>query len=331
MLDLSYELIVRVLKLCKKHHSVNLFHTSKIVFSLRQFILLQLLYEISLSRDHHIIHQSITGLIRVFGTIKPKIDKYISCRNKNKKNKSVITHMKYHNHFNENIQSLPLSVTHIKFGESYNKIFNRNQLPTSITFINFGDNFNSSIDNLPQTITCLIFGFKFNQSVDKLPESLLHLYFGEHFNNPVNKLPNNLLTLMFDYRFDCNIDMLPNKLKRIKLGNKFNKPINKLPLSIEQMICNCEIRRFNLPNLKYLILLNFYNSSINDFPQLTHLCMSGSYQDMSKLPKSLTHLKLYHLFYKKKSAMISKNIKFICSTHFCGCYNFTTNHIVRYL
>ena len=53
-----------------------------------------------------------------------------------------------------------------------------NNLPYSLTHITFSDDFNQKVNDLPQTITHLIFGWCFNQEVNKLPQNLIHLTFG---------------------------------------------------------------------------------------------------------------------------------------------------------
>ena len=51
-------------------------------------------------------------------------------------------------------------------------------LPPSITHLTFGTCFNQLIDNLPSSITHLTFGHCFNQLVDNLPSTINHLTFG---------------------------------------------------------------------------------------------------------------------------------------------------------
>lgn len=69
-------------------------------------------------------------------------------------------------------------------------------LPLSLTHLEFGYSFNHTVENLPSSLTHLTFGVSFNQSIDNLPSSLTHLKFygeGRHekyseFNQSVDKL-----------------------------------------------------------------------------------------------------------------------------------------------
>jgi hypothetical protein len=48
-------------------------------------------------------------------------------------------------------------------------------LPQSITHLIFGRLFNQTVNNLPQTMTHLTFGHNFNQTVDNLPKNIIQL------------------------------------------------------------------------------------------------------------------------------------------------------------
>ena len=48
---------------------------------------------------------------------------------------------------------------------------NVDKLPKSITHLTFGNVFNQNVDRLPNSITHLTFGGYFNQNIDKLPKS----------------------------------------------------------------------------------------------------------------------------------------------------------------
>src|ERR1700756_2217523 len=64
----------------------------------------------------------------------------------------------------------------LKFSETFNQSVDN--LPKSITHLTFGFNFNQSVDNLPKSITYLKFGWYFNQPINNLPQSITHLTFG---------------------------------------------------------------------------------------------------------------------------------------------------------
>ena len=95
----------------------------------------------------------------------------------------------------------------IKFGDYFNQLVDN--LPNSLTHLKFGWNFDQSVNNLPNSLTHLKFGKDFNQAVDNLPESLIHLKLGEMFNQPVDNLPNSIikLTLVTSSRkFEINME-----------------------------------------------------------------------------------------------------------------------------
>ena len=94
--------------------------------------------------------------------------------------------------FNQPVNTLPPSITHLTFGKSFNRTVSN--LSTFITHLTFGSFFNQSVDNLPSrsSITHLTFGFYFNHTVSKLPPKLTHLTFGVSFNHPVSHLPLTL-------------------------------------------------------------------------------------------------------------------------------------------
>ena len=83
----------------------------------------------------------------------------------------------------------------------YDSLFNQevNHLPSSITHLTFGKSFNKEVNNLPYSITHLTFGETFNQKIDYLPSSITHLTFGKLFNQEVNNLPPSITHLTFRY------------------------------------------------------------------------------------------------------------------------------------
>ena len=116
--------------------------------------------------------------------------------------------------FNQIVNELPNSITHLTFGHKFNQVVNN--LPNSLTHLTFGIYFNQVVDNLPNSLTHLSFGPCFNQKVDNLPNSLTHLTFGELFDQKIYNLPNSLTHLNFGELFDQKIYNLPNSLTNIK-------------------------------------------------------------------------------------------------------------------
>jgi hypothetical protein len=83
--------------------------------------------------------------------------------------------------FNEELKDIPEETETIIFTENYGfSVFDNSvdNLPLSLTHLTFGYWFNKPVDNLPLSLTHLTFGDRFNQPVDNLPNNLTHLTFG---------------------------------------------------------------------------------------------------------------------------------------------------------
>ena len=117
-------------------------------------------------------------------------------------------------------QNLPLTLTHLILGDSFNE--NVDFLPHNIKVIIFGENFNCSVDLLPNSLTHLTFGSNFNQKVDKLPKLITHLTLGKNFNQPTEFLPDSITNLIFGFNFN-NLLKLPKNIAYLELGFKFSK------------------------------------------------------------------------------------------------------------
>src|SRR5690606_36772488 len=66
-------------------------------------------------------------------------------------------------------------LTTIKFCKFSNFNQTIDSLPDTLTHLTLGDSFNQPVDKLPTTLTHLTLGYWFNQPVDNLPETLNHL------------------------------------------------------------------------------------------------------------------------------------------------------------
>ena len=100
--------------------------------------------------------------------------------------------------FNQPVDNLPNSITHLTFGWNFKKTVNN--LPHSITHLSFKDYFNQPVNNLPNSITHLTFGYYFNQLVDNLPSSLQEI----NFNNGSNS-KKDILSIIKKVPFGCRI------------------------------------------------------------------------------------------------------------------------------
>ena len=116
-------------------------------------------------------------------------------------------------------------------------------LPQTITHIKFGYSFNHPVDNLPYHLLWLEFGYTFNQSVDMLPHKITYLVFGNDFSQPVNDLPNCLEYVSFGYKFSQSLNCLPDSIIYIIIGcdvhpnngSLFNVYTNKLPKNLNNL------------------------------------------------------------------------------------------------
>lgn len=133
------------------------------------------------------------------------------------------------NRFNQPVDSLPVLITNLSFGEHFNQSVDN--LPKFLLHLKFGTKFNQPANCLPSTVTHLSFGLCFNQPFDNPPMSLLHLRFGGNFNHPVDHLPPFLILLAFGAEFNQWLNHLPKSLKFLHFGTSYSKPlIPPLPL-----------------------------------------------------------------------------------------------------
>ena len=208
-----------------------------------------------------------------------------------------LTHLTFGNNFNQEVNNLPNSITHLTFGRSFNQ--DVNNLPNSITHLIFGWNFNQEVNNLSNSITHLTFGYHFNQEVNNLPNSITHLIFGVCFNQEVNNLPNSLTHLIFGSNFNqkvdlsfnikylklnCNnlylIDYLPNSIEELELDYHFDLELNNLPSSIKKISFHINSK---------------YNKELNCLPNFIELLQLPQYYDKKifKIPQELKKLICY--------------------------------------
>eukprot|EP01113_Clastostelium_recurvatum_P044397 TRINITY_DN7494_c0_g1_i1.p1 TRINITY_DN7494_c0_g1~~TRINITY_DN7494_c0_g1_i1.p1 ORF type:complete len:440 (+),score=55.31 TRINITY_DN7494_c0_g1_i1:182-1321(+) len=203
------------------------------------------------------------------------------------------THLSFAVSFDQQIDRLPSSLTHLGIGALYNqplhddvlsalpslthltfrKLCNYNyplplHLPTTLTHLTLGSNFNQNIDSLSlcPSLTHIIFGYSFNQPVDNLPASLTNLMFDNSFNQPVNRLPSSLTFLILGFSFNRPITHLPSSLQRLRFGDSYNQPLNTILLH-------------SLSHLTHLYFGTQFNQPLSYYPlHLTHLLFFSLFQ-----------------------------------------------------
>lgn len=127
-----------------------------------------------------------------------------------------MTHLVVGRFFSQELDHLPVSLTHLVTGPSF--VGNINP-PPSLKYLMLLDasDLVREIDRLPSTITHLFlykFYFDLDQSLSQLPSSLTHLAIGElnipRINQPLKDLPPTVshLTLIKD-SYNLNLDEIP--------------------------------------------------------------------------------------------------------------------------
>jgi hypothetical protein len=162
-----------------------------------------------------------------------------------------ITHLTFGDDFYQHLIKpgiLPSSLTHLTFGNFFNKPIESGILPSLLTHLTFGYYFNQPITSgvLPSSLIHLTFGDWFDQPIepDVLPSSITHLKFGVHFNKPITPgvLPCSLTHLTFGSHFGGRIEpsVLPSLLTHLTFGWLYKQPIEPsvLPSSLTRIYLN---------------------------------------------------------------------------------------------
>ena len=178
-----------------------------------------------------------------------------------------LTHLVFEedSHFNESLDNLPSTITHLTLGKLYNQPLNN--LPLTVTHLTIG----VRVSAVPQSITHLTIiepinlgfglydhplsiafnnllpslqyikfapGSGFNKSLNKLP-SIKYLYFGDgtSFYRSLNNLPHSLEYLHFgnNCRFKNSLNYLPSSLKHLVAFTLIKKRFRKLPCGLKSL------------------------------------------------------------------------------------------------
>jgi hypothetical protein len=199
-----------------------------------------------------------------------------------------LTHLTFGNNFNRDVL-LPMTLTHLTFGDEFNRVV---LLPISLIHLTFGYNFNQPV-KLPINLTHLTFGYDFNYKVS-LPPNLTHLTFSNYFNRVV-KLPMSLTHLTFGYAFNKKVS-LPMSLTHLTFGDHFNRVVS-LPMSLTHLTFGYAFnKKVDIPlKLKYLKLEcnNLY--LIENLPNNVEELELGEYFDLelNNLPNSVRIIKFH--------------------------------------
>lgn len=150
--------------------------------------------------------------------------------------------------FSKSVDLLPTTLTHIKFGYSFDNPVDN--LPYNLEWLEFGHSFNQQVNMLPHTITYLVFGDLFNQQVDDLPNLIEYISFGKNFNKSLNCLPDSIVFInignlndiypkISSTHFDQFTSKLPNNLNNLVIYYKEKKyPIkNNFIYQLNNLVC----------------------------------------------------------------------------------------------
>ena len=157
---------------------------------------------------------------------------------------------KYENNYFSNSNCI-----YSKFNQEVNK------LPKSITHLTFGYQFNQEVNNLPNSLTHLTFGKEFNQKID-IPFTIKYLKLNCNNSYIIDYLPDNIDELELGYDFNLELNNLPTSIKKITFDkySKYNKKLNCLPKFLECLLLpeNYDKKLLNISNNLKIICSNAY-------------------------------------------------------------------------
>jgi len=261
-----------------------------------------------------------------------------------------LIYLKFGERFGAKIDNLKLMTPDLQFLQ-FGNYFNNNvdDLPLTLKYLNFGNYFNNKVNNLPKSITHIKFGHRFEQPIDELPQSIEHIILSDisfavflslityvqNKNTPLNEVvpPKLAVSIHFNKTFNMkvhNLESLPG-VTRLKFGQNFNQSVDKLPATIvfihfgyyfDQPVDNLP------PLLKTIIFGANFDHMIDNLPSLVDRIIFSSQglfnQSITKLPPSLTYLKLSRGFNRSFDNVITPSLLFI---KFGGYFNQPVNNL----
>lgn len=170
-----------------------------------------------------------------------------------------VTHLHFGNHFNQPLKpgDIPNSVTHLYLGHHFNQPLKAGDIPASVTHLRFGHMFNCFFDHVPESVTHLTFGHRFNYFY-AIPSSVTHLTFGHNFNQPIDgKIPKHVTHLKFGKDFNQLLNgCIPESVKHLHVFSyklKRNRFFKLVLLAFDIKLISCELCSF-LIRLSFEIL-----------------------------------------------------------------------------
>ncbi|EFA80469.1 hypothetical protein PPL_07304 [Heterostelium album PN500] len=176
------------------------------------------------------------------------------------KNNRRIQSITFGYYFNRplHVLNLPVNLTYLQLGASFNQRIAPNTLPTTLKTLIFKDyhsklDFPFEIGSLPASLTTLkLASYSHPIEVGILPFGLKNLVFSDNFNHPLTGsiLPPGLTTLKLGYSFQCQVD-LPQSLTRLSLEQSFGS-IPTIPSTLRKLSVSGDINT-SLTNYCHLI------------------------------------------------------------------------------
>jgi hypothetical protein len=124
--------------------------------------------------------------------------------------------------FNDSINSLPIGLTQLTLGDSFNSLLCR--LPDGLQQLTLGNRFDQPLGALPSGLKQLtIESSFFNHSLGVLPDGLTHLKLSTRYNQPLGKLPDSLQHLTLSTRFNYTGTIVPSTLAKLEFGKQFDQ------------------------------------------------------------------------------------------------------------
>ena len=253
-----------------------------------------------------------------------------------------LTHLVFpHNSwFNQSIDFLPKSLTHLILGHSFNRRIDHlpgitapgcspmSNLPNLISLKLCGQ-FNQPLNHLPPSLKILELNGEFNQPLDQLPFALEVLILNNKFDQSINLAPKSLIKLTLGHKFNQSIEVLKDflNLTHLSLGKDFNQELTALPMSLSHLSFGFSFRNeidalAQCPNLVSLSFGFYFNKSItilSKCSKLSTLSLGHYFNKKIKfLPKSILTLRLDTKFGKSlkrlPKGIINLELKTDCST-----------------
>lgn len=190
------------------------------------------------------------------------------------------------------VDSLPNSITHLKFGKSFNQPLNNP--PPALQLVKFGKSFRHSNDNLPNSIHTLKITTR--DPIHNLPSSLTKLNHASKISNVLCPLPPSIKWLKISGGGELyNLSAL--SLIELTVVGQAPGIIEKLPSTLQKLDFwgqgACTLALDSLPaSVTHLTLWREdYNTSLDYLPSLTHLKLLENEGPalIHTIPSTVTH------------------------------------------